>query len=300
MVNKQLRVLVAEDAPGLIGNAVTAVFTDPESQLELSTVSTIATLFASLELAVPEVIFLDLALGRPNPAEAVKLVHRAAPGVPLIVCAEVDDKAAAARSLADGANDYLLKGFMDARTIDRVLRAALERNTLEGLADLLRDQLTGLYTREGFLALGIRAMDAAVRSGGTLVLLCAMVENFSALRQDFGSAAAEQTIKETTQLLQSCFRRSDLLARLGKAQFCALAVDAAEPSAVVLRQRVESRVHALNQQCASFGPLQLRISVGFWGAHDPRSFPEFLDSVEAELRQVTPAVLDEENLATKT
>jgi hypothetical protein len=46
---------------------------------------------------------------------------------------------------------------MDARTIDRVLRSALERHTLDGLADLLRDDLTGLYTREGFLALGTRA-----------------------------------------------------------------------------------------------------------------------------------------------
>lgn len=41
------------------------------------------------------------------------------------------------------------------------MRAALERNTLEGLADLLRDSLTGLYTRDGFLTLGARAMEMA-------------------------------------------------------------------------------------------------------------------------------------------
>jgi len=298
MIEKRLRILVAEDAPGDIANAVKFVFTDPENQLELSVVSTVPTLLASLELAAPEVIFLDLALGRPDFADAVKRVHRAAPGVPLIACAEVSEKAAAARSLADGAIDYLLKGFMDKRTVDRVLRAAIERNTLEGLADLLRDELTGLYTREGFLALGARAVDAAVRSGGTLVLLCAMIEHLAPLQQQFGSAAADQTIKETAEILRSCFRRSDLLARLGRTQFCSLAMDAAEPSAVILRQRVESRVRALNLDRKYWPPLELRISVGFWSAQDPRSFPELLDSVEAELRQAAP--LGEEHLATKT
>jgi hypothetical protein len=57
-----------------------------------------------------------------------------------MVFGDLADKSYAARSLSEGAIDYLLKGFMDTRTLERVLRTALERNTLEGLADLLRDQ----------------------------------------------------------------------------------------------------------------------------------------------------------------
>jgi diguanylate cyclase (GGDEF)-like protein len=128
-------------------------------------------------------------------------------------------------------------------------------------------------------------MDTAVRTGGTLILLCAMIDKFSELQQQLGTAAAEQSIKETTGVLKSCFRKSDLLARLGKAQFCALALDGAEPSAPILRQRVAARVSALNQLGESWRPLKLRMSVGFWGANDFRSFAQFLDSVEAELRQ---------------
>jgi hypothetical protein len=44
----------------------------------------------------------------------------------------------------------------------------------------------------------------------------------------------------------------------------------------------------LNQASAYSSPIELRFSVGIWSASDSRSFPEFLDSVEAELRQ--PAV----------
>ena len=285
MTGKKFRVLLAEGDPGEAAESLRALYPEPGSTLELSIVSTVQTLLAALELDAPETIFLDLSLGRPDPLEAVRRVRRAAPGIPLIVFADLADKSYAARSLSEGAIDYLLKGFMDARTLERVLRTALERNTLEGLADLLRDQVTGLYNRDGFTTLGMRSMETARRSGGTLVLLCALLENYSSLQEDLGSIGCEQAVRETAELAGSCFRRSDFLGRLGHVQFAALAIDAAEPSATVLRQRVESRLAMHNQSRQPRGPLAMRVSVGYWGANDTRSFPEFLDAVESELRQ---------------
>jgi diguanylate cyclase (GGDEF)-like protein len=292
MIGKRFRVLLAEGAPGEAATSLRALYPGPESILELSIVSTLSTLLATIELAAPETILLDLSLVKPDPLEAVRRVHRAAPGIPLIVFADVADKSYAARSIPEGAIDYLLKGFMDTRTLERVLRTALERNTLEGLADLLRDQLTGLYNRDGFNTLGMRAMETAIRSGGTLILLCALIENYSSLQEELGSLGSEQAVREAAELIGSCFRRSDLLGRLGEAQFAALAVDAAEPSAKVLRQRVESRLAIHNQSRQPWGPLVLRLSVGYWGANDIRSFAGFLDAVESELRQ-PEAVLSE-------
>lgn len=285
MTEKKFRVLLAERAPGEVAESLQALYPAGDNGLELSVVSTMPTLLATVELASPEAILFDLALGRPDPADAVRRVHRAAPGIPLIVFADPADKSYAARCLSEGAIDYLLKGFMNAETLERSLRLALERNTLEGLADLLRDKLTGLYNRDGFITLGTRAREQAERSDGTLVLLCARIENLSALREEFGAIASDQAVRDVAGLLRSCFRRSDFLARLGEGQFAALAIDAAEPSAPVLRQRVESRlaIHSLMGQ--PWSPLSLRISVGFWGASDTRSFAEFLDAVESELRQ---------------
>jgi diguanylate cyclase (GGDEF)-like protein len=285
MTGKKFRVLLAENAPGEAAESLRALYPGPESALELSIVSTLPTLIATIELAAPETIFLDLTLCKPDPLEAVRQVHRAAPGIPLIVFADTANKSYASRSISEGAIDYLLKGFMDVRTIERVLRTALERNTFEGLADLLRDQLTGLYNRDGFVTLGGRAIDTARRSGGTLVLLCARIENYSALREELGPSGGEQAVSEAAELIGGCFRRTDYLARLGDEQFAALAVDAAEPSAVVLSQRVESRLAVQNQSRQPRGPLVLRFSVGYWGANDARSFPEFLEAVESELRR---------------
>jgi diguanylate cyclase (GGDEF)-like protein len=292
MTGRKFHVLLAEGAPGEAAESLRALYQGADSALELRIVSTMSTLLAAIELAVPETIFLDLSLGKPDPVEAVRRVHRAAPGIPLIVFADLADKSYAARSISEGAIDYLLKGFMDTRTLERVLRTALERNTLEGLADLLRDPLTGLYNRDGFTTLGTRSMDTAMRSGGTLVLLCALIENYSSLLEELGSIACEQGVREAAELVGNCFRRSDFVGRLGDAQFAALAVDAAEPSVTVLRQRVESRMAIYSHSRQPWGALALRLSVGYWGANDARSFPEFLDEVESDLRQ-PEAVLSE-------
>jgi DNA-binding NarL/FixJ family response regulator len=161
---KKFRVLLAESDPGEAADSLRTLYPEPDSHLELSVVSSIPTLLGTIDRAAPETIFLDLSLGHPDPLDAVRRVHRAAPGIPLIVLADVADKNCATRCISEGAIDYLLKGFMDTRAVERALRTALELNTLEGLADLLRDELTGLYSRDGFTTLGNRSMDTAMRS----------------------------------------------------------------------------------------------------------------------------------------
>ncbi len=290
MTGKRLRVLLAEDGSSGAAQGLRALYPESAGGLDLTIVSSISTVLPTLNVVDPEVLLLDLALLQPESLDAVRRIHRAAPKVPLIVFADPADKEHAAKCLHEGAMDYLLKGFMDTQTLGRVLRNALEQNTLKGLADLLRDPLTGLYIRDGFLALGSRSIEAARQGGGTLVLLCALYENLEALRAEFGPGAAERSLCQAAQIIAGCFRRTDLVARIGEAQFAALAVDAVEPSAPVLRQRVEKHIAIHNQEQGARGPLELRISVGHWSAGDSRTFPEFLDAVEAGLRNLSAAL----------
>jgi PleD family two-component response regulator len=222
MSEKKLRILLTEGDSAETTAALRELYPESQGGLELTIVSTIPTLIAMLEIANPEVIFVDLALAHPDPLEAVRRVHRSAPEVPMIVLADGKDKNYAAQSLSHGALDYLLKGFIDTRTLERVLRAALEHKTLEGLADLLRDRLTGLYVRDGFHTLGKRAMETAKRRESTLVLLCMRIDNLVALRAGHGSVAVENSLREVAALLTSSFPMTDIVARLGESQFAAL------------------------------------------------------------------------------
>src|SRR5262249_50909106 len=143
-------------------------------------------------------------------------------------------------------------------------RSALQRNTLKGLADLLRDPATGLYIREGFLKLGSHIMETARDRGGTLVLLCARFENLERIRKQFGQNVCDSSLRDIAKLLTQSFRRTDLLARIGESQFAALAIDAIEPSAPVLLQRLKKRVEALDGSNSRWGPLELRMTARFW------------------------------------
>jgi DNA-binding NarL/FixJ family response regulator len=124
MNEKKLHVLLAEAYPDETASALRALYPEGRDGLELTNVSSVSTLIATLEIVNPEVIFLDLSLVQPDPLDGVRRVHRSAPAVPLIVLADSSDKNSAVRSLSQGALDYLLKGSIDSRTLERTLRGA--------------------------------------------------------------------------------------------------------------------------------------------------------------------------------
>jgi signal transduction histidine kinase len=81
------------------------------------------------------IVLLDLGLPDAQGLEAVRRAHAAAPRVPLVVLTGLDDESLAAQALQEGAQDYLIKGQIDARGLVRAMRYATERNRLEGLKD---------------------------------------------------------------------------------------------------------------------------------------------------------------------
>jgi diguanylate cyclase (GGDEF)-like protein len=286
MTQRKLRILLAEGNPSETAETLRTLFPESAGGLLLTVVSSLATLIPTVKVVDPEIILLDLTLSLRDPLDAVRIVHRSAPGIPLVVLAEPTQKQYAAQSLSEGAMDYMLKGFIDSRTLDRVLRGALERNTFEGLADLLRDPITGLYTRDGLVTLGTRCQEEAQRTGRTLVLLCVLFENLQTLRDGFGPGAAERALLELAEVLAGTCRRSDLVARLGEAQFALLAVDADAPTAVLIRKRIERSLATQNETRSPWGPIDLRMCSGVWSGKDGRAFGAFLDSVEVNLRLI--------------
>jgi diguanylate cyclase (GGDEF)-like protein/PAS domain S-box-containing protein len=78
-----------------------------------------------------DIILLDLGLPDAEGLAAVRRAHAAAPSVPLVVLTALDDELLAAQALKEGAQDYLLKGQVEARGLLRSLRYAVERKTME-------------------------------------------------------------------------------------------------------------------------------------------------------------------------
>jgi diguanylate cyclase (GGDEF)-like protein/PAS domain S-box-containing protein len=78
-----------------------------------------------------DIILLDLGLPDAQGLDAVRRVCAAAPHVPLVVLTVSDDESHAALALQVGAQDYLIKGQIEARGLLRALRHAVERKVME-------------------------------------------------------------------------------------------------------------------------------------------------------------------------
>lgn len=78
-----------------------------------------------------DIILLDPKLPDSAGIESVRRTHAAAPHMPLVVLSGHDGESLALRALQEGAQDYLVKGQINAQGLHRFLRYAVERNSLE-------------------------------------------------------------------------------------------------------------------------------------------------------------------------
>ena len=131
MTESAIRVLLIEDDAGygrlvreMLGAAGGASF-------QVEHARRLAEGFSLLALAPVDVIILDLGLPDSSGLETFDRVREEAPDVPIVVLSHVDDEAVAMEAARRGAQDYLVKGYMDAHALGRAVRYALERARAE-------------------------------------------------------------------------------------------------------------------------------------------------------------------------
>jgi diguanylate cyclase (GGDEF)-like protein/PAS domain S-box-containing protein len=132
MSEKSIRVLLlVEDNPG-DARLLREMFNEQGSQnTELTHVKCISEAEKHLLTHAVDIIVLDLGLPDAQGVSAVRRTHKAAPHIPLVVLTGLDDEVMAAQALQEGAQDYLIKGEIDARSLLRSLRYAVERKIAE-------------------------------------------------------------------------------------------------------------------------------------------------------------------------
>jgi PAS domain S-box-containing protein len=127
MTEAAIRVLVIEDDPGY-GRLVKEMLGAAGGPLfQVEHARHLAEGCALLSLSEIDVILLDLGLPDSAGLDTFDRVHKEAPGIPIVVLSHVDDEAVAMDAARHGAQDYLVKGYMDAHALGRAVRYAVER-----------------------------------------------------------------------------------------------------------------------------------------------------------------------------
>jgi diguanylate cyclase (GGDEF)-like protein len=121
------------------------------------------------------------------------------------------------------------------------------------------DPLTGLYNRRGFFLLAEHQWQLALRKKSSFLLFYIDIDRFKEINDTYGHKEGDRALQTVATALRECFRKTDLIARIGGDEFV-LTTDLAQDSQAMLEQRL---VKAVQQSVSKTGrPYQISLSVG--------------------------------------
>jgi PAS domain S-box-containing protein len=127
----RLKVLLIEDNPG-DARLIREYLADPAgATFTLEHRSTLATGLERLSQGGIDLVLLDLSLPDSPMPETFQRTQTTAPQVPIIVMSGLDDEQFAIQTVQEGAQDYLVKSYVDTRLLVHAMRYAIERKHAE-------------------------------------------------------------------------------------------------------------------------------------------------------------------------
>ena len=139
-----------------------------------------------------------------------------------------------------GALDYLVKGEITPRMIERSLRYALKLgDTMEALRQLAtRDQLTGLLNRRELDRVLAEERERALRFGHRLALVMVDIDHFKSINDTHGHPTGDAVLREVARRLGNEVRNVDRVARFGGEEFALILVQTDAAAGLDVARRV--------------------------------------------------------------
>jgi len=269
MSDKPFRVLLIEDHRQYAAMLRTILSQTNAAQFSLTCTEDLHTSLEALKSDSFDIILLDLSLPDSQGYNTFCEVHNQAPHIPIVVITASDDKALALQAVREGAQDYIVKGDMDARQFIRSIQYAVERHrTVENLRQrVLIDELTGLLNRGGFMTLAKQHIKIAQRANQSLTLFFADLDGLKEINDQFGHLEGDRALQQTAQILKETFRSSDVIARLGGDEFTILAIDAPPSHTHSIFARLQEAIDKRNQRDCGY-KIEVSVGVAYFDPHE--------------------------------
>ncbi len=168
-----------------------------------------------------------------------------------------------------------------------VARADSERRLKEALALVeqlsIKDELTGLSNRRGFLNLAEQQVKLMRRNKSGFFVLYADLDGLKRINDAYGHADGDLALRSAAQALRECLRDSDIVARLGGDEFTALISQAMPPSIEIIEKRIAASCERASARLGKSWRVSLSIGHFHSGPDCDLGVARMLELADAEL-----------------
>jgi len=189
---------------------------------------------------------LDYQLGQSTGIELLQQVNAAGCRTPVIMVTGWSDGDIDLEAINAGATDYLVKGELSLRSLERSLRYAVRMGeTIEALRQAAtHDELTGLLNRRELNRLLSEELTRSMRFGRMFSFTLLDIDHFKDVNDSRGHPAGDRVLKSIATLLSEEVRTVDRVARYGGEEFAIIQIETGLEHALPLGQRILQRAEA--------------------------------------------------------
>ena len=278
VAEKRIQVLLIEDGEGDARLIQELLSEAPGRPFTLRWESRLSSGLARAREGV-DAVLLDLSLPDSLGLATLAAFQAAAPHVPVVVMTGLDDNEVAAAAIQRGAQDYVVKGRLDAEALARAILYAIERKNgerrrQEFLHDVNHELRSPLAAIHGALAM-LQEDAAGLRAQQSQLLAIAVtgVDQLMALTEDLAEVVRSETGKlavavQNLSLPAALSETAALLSKSGKARSLRFTVEAAPglPEASADPLRLRQILGNLIGNAVKFTPAggEIAIRCGVW------------------------------------
>lgn len=228
---KMINVLLVEENPLDMQWCRENLTDNGEARYKLTCVTQLKDTIKCLDKDKYDIVIMDLSLPDSSGFNTFISVRMHAPNVPIIVLTAIKDEDLAVKALQNGAQDYLIKGQMDSRMLNRSVRYAIERNHARQKEHRLAyfDALTDLPNRQLFLDRLKQTLSHADRYDQKVSLMFIDLDGFKMVNDSLGHDMGDLLLQAVAKRLEECLRKSDTVARIGGDEFTCILQDIEKP-----------------------------------------------------------------------
>ena len=212
---------------------------------------------------------LDYQLGARNGLELIRAAVAGGSHTPIVFLTAESSELVDIEAMNAGALDYLVKGEISSRTLERSLRYALKLgDTMEALRKLAtHDQLTSLLNRREFDRILAEERERSRRFGHPFALVLVDIDHFKSVNDTHGHPAGDAVLQEVAIRLTRGLRDVDRAARFGGEEFALIIMQGDRKVALEAAQRACAAVES--SPISIDGGPELRVTVSAGAAAMP-------------------------------